>query len=274
MLCGLVLLDVMACTRGRMQAYLATRSDYNGNPGIFDAWFIDDGQVVIAPELVDPFLRIMDDELTKVGATRGQGTDVKSVARIVGSAEAVAAVDAGWCTDYVHLTCRVPDAGAAPRVLGIDLGDSAVATAQFREVAAAAGGVQDAIGSIGDSAVELVLTRRCADVCKVTHLLRAHGPSIQTEALDEFDDRVRVALARSLGTSLRHEASLKAALGVKDGGLGLRRAADVAAPAYVASRVLARPMVMDLAGALEREGLASFKASFDEVIAALRDKAS
>ena len=159
-------------------------------------------------------------------------------ARIVGSAEAVAAVDAGWCTDYVHLTCRVPDAEAAPHVLGIDLGDSAVATAQFREVAAAAGGVQDAIGSIGDSAVELVL--------KVTHLLRAHGPSIQTEALDEFDDRVRVALARSLGTSLRHEASLQAALGVQDGGLGLRRAADVAAPAYVASRVLARPMVLRL----------------------------
>ena len=160
----------------------AMRSDYNGNPGIFDAWFIDDGQVVIAPELVDPFLRIMDDELTKVGATRGQGTDVKSVARIVGSAGAVAAVDAGWCTDYVHLTCRVPDAEAAPHGLATDLGDSAVATAQFREVAAAAGGVQDAIGSIGDSAVEFFLAKDDAARSGQAHADRTQGPPRRCKA--------------------------------------------------------------------------------------------
>jgi len=269
-LCGLVVIDVMIRTRARVQKCLEDEDGYAHLSHdvvlrLFDAWFMDDGQVVLPPNLVDLFLRALDEELAAVGATRGQGEGVKSVARLVGSPRAVAAVDGAWATDYVRSTCRMPASTVPPHVLGVDVGGGAVATAQFMEVAAAAEEVQDAIGNIGDSAVELVLTRRCADVCKVTHLLRAHGPLIDAEALEWFDERTQVALARSLGTSLRREASVQAALGVQDGGLGLRRAVDVVAPAYIAARVLTRPLVMMLAQALRCEGLApaSFEHMFD-----------
>ena len=45
---------------------------------------MDDGQVVLDTALVDIFLRVLDDELAKVGASNGQCPDVKSVARLVG----------------------------------------------------------------------------------------------------------------------------------------------------------------------------------------------
>ena len=62
--CGLVLALVMERVRSRL---LAER----GREGVFaDAWFMDDGQIFCKPELVDDLLRILDEELEKVGATK------------------------------------------------------------------------------------------------------------------------------------------------------------------------------------------------------------
>ena len=216
---------------------------------------MDDGQVVCHPPLVDPFLRVLDEELRAVGATRGRGPDVKSVARLVGSPRAVAEVDGAWATEYVALTCRLPGPNADVHLLGVDVGDSRTATTQFRTTSDVVEKVHEAIGSIGDAAVELVLTRACADACKVTHLLRAQGPAVSSDALDAFDGLVRQALCRAVGTTLREESLAQAALGVQHGGLGLRQASDMAAPAFIASRVGARPVVRMLVGALCHEGL-------------------
>ena len=76
MYCGLVLALVMARTRTRLE-------DERGEEAAFlDAWFMDDGQIFCKPELVDSFLRVLDEELAAVGATRGTGgaDNVKSVA--------------------------------------------------------------------------------------------------------------------------------------------------------------------------------------------------
>ena len=67
-------------------------------------------------------------------------------------------------------------------------------------------------------------------MCKVTHILRASGPYIDSETLEGFDARVQAALSTALGGPLHAEAQRQASLGIAEGGLGARRAADVALP--------------------------------------------
>ena len=81
--CGLVLALVMERVRSRLL-------DEGGEEGTFaDAWFMDDGQIFCKAELVDDLLRILNEESAKVGATRGSGEGVKSVARLVGPSDAL-----------------------------------------------------------------------------------------------------------------------------------------------------------------------------------------
>ncbi len=59
---------------------------------------------------------------------------------------------------------------------------------------------------IGDAATELVLTRRCGDVCKVTQLLKAQGDKLRGETLAGFDADLDKALALAAGGTLHPEA--------------------------------------------------------------------
>jgi hypothetical protein len=85
-----------------------------------DTGYTDDGQILCAPMLVHPFLRLLDDELHAIGATRGRGRDVKSCTRIVGSEAAVARHSTAWCTDDVKQTRECQTPGLESAVLGID----------------------------------------------------------------------------------------------------------------------------------------------------------
>jgi len=263
--CALVLADVLSRTRSRLATERAEQGATSAS--FWDAWFMDDGQLICEPSLVDPLLRILDDELAKVGATRGWRdpqsrsesggdhlqTKVKSVARLVGCAAAVADCGDAWITGYVRATCNVPGECVA-HVLGVDVGDGGARNAQFSEAALATKSVHDAIGTLGDSGIELVLLRSCASVCKMTHLLRASGNAIDSRSLESFDAQQDVALCTALCGPLHAEAAAQAALDALEGGLGIRKAKDVALPAFVASRVAARPLVAMLADALASEG--------------------
>ena len=72
------------------------------------------------------------------------------------------------------------------------------ASAQFSAASSKVAATREAIASIGDSASELVLTQMCADVCKVTHLLRAHGLELCQAELQEFDQSLMVGVATAL----------------------------------------------------------------------------
>lgn len=207
LMCALVLVDVVARTKERLNA---------DDCEFFDAWYIDDGQLFCEPGRVDLVLRTLDEELAAVGATQGAidgDVDVKSSVRIVGLPEAVRDVGCGWQTEYICNTCKLPNAEAGGHVLGVDFGHAASVTdEQFSDTALKAKAVQEAIGLIGDAGIEVLLTRRCADVCKVTHLLRAIGPDLGEAVLDDHDAQVRSAFERALGGPVHDEAYVQATL--------------------------------------------------------------
>ena len=70
--CGVVLANVVHSTSEEM----ARRKDLR-SPGCFSFWYCDDGQAICRPPDVDLFLECLDAEAEKVGATRGDGPDVK-----------------------------------------------------------------------------------------------------------------------------------------------------------------------------------------------------
>ena len=264
--CAVVLMDVAERVRQRTRLPL------------LDVWFMDDGQMLSRPSDADDLLRALDVELARVGARRGTGEDAKSVARLIGTAAACDEHGHQWVTEHIRNTCRVPGlpgsrlSGESPdqaHVLGIDFGPEAAATNQFRATTEAVRKVHAAISLLDDAPSELVLMRRCADVCKVTHLLRACGPQVAEDALGEYDAVLRATLERTLGGDIPDAAALQATAAVSDGGLGMRRATDVAAPALIASCVQTRPFVRHLFGQLAGFGLdpARFLIEFDATAA-------
>jgi hypothetical protein len=108
---------------------------------------------------------------------------------------------------------------AALEVLGVRSG--APADEQFLEAAERMSAVHSALGVIEDTGVELTLARSCADVCRLVHLLRARGPEVA--ALGRADRLLDAVLESVLASPV-----------------------PLAAPAYVAARVDARPLVAEL----------------------------
>ena len=83
----------------------------------FDVWYLDGGQLFRA---VSAILRALDARFAAVGATRGSGSAVKSVVRVLGTAAVQEA--RAWATPCVRDTCVTPfdDALHLLHVLGVD----------------------------------------------------------------------------------------------------------------------------------------------------------
>ena len=234
---------------------------------MFDAWFLDDGQLLCAPDHADAVLRALDAEAARVGAARATGVEAKSVARLVGSPAAVAACDPRWATEYV-LASTTREPGRQEHVLGVDFGIERSPSQQFLRATEAVAELHESISQLQDTASELVLLRKCADVCKVAHLLRAAGHKIAETTLQQYDAVLRRSLTRCLGGQLDDLSLEQASLGVRSGGLGMRKASDMALPAFVASRTESRWLVHLLAGTLPGALGSDLVAGFDAETAA------
>jgi len=80
----------------------------------------------------------------------------------------------------------------------------------------------------------LILLRASFSAPRVQHLLRC-SPSADHAALATFDDLLRSALSHITNSDLSEAQWLQASLPIKDGGLGVRRVASLALPAFLAS---------------------------------------
>ena len=176
---------------------------------------------------VDLFLECLDAEAEKVGATRGDGPDVKSHVRLVGHPDALPAfVDQSWVTERVSRTCQVDAPNADCDVLGAVAGSAPAANLKFCERVAKLHELHSPLAEVNDPATELTLGRACADVCRSVHLLRTAGHDVSEDALKEHDEGLNSFVSRALGGDLRS---------VSQGGLGFRRAVGLAIPALTSS---------------------------------------
>ena len=107
-----------------------------------------------------------------------------------------------------------------------------------------------ALGRVGHAQLELTLLRACADVCRLTHLLRAVRTDVVNDALAEYDLLLRGALDSLLATSLSDEQWSEATLPVRYGGPGMKCISHVrtayrvsACASFVSKNALAKPLI-------------------------------
>ncbi len=226
--------------------------------GTCDQWFIDDGQAFVLPDLVDAWLRALDKGVATFGGTRGKIADgnAKSSARLL-CPPSRRQEFGGWDKPYVRMSVEVIDSDGPNKALGAPFGGLDHLHAVVKDAVDKTANSRAAIVNIDHAATELVLTRQCADVAKLTYHMRINGDRISPSLLAAFDGDLRVAIETILGGDLPDHSWWQAALGVCKGGLGLRQAQQVALAAFVASRVSSRPQVQDMAKDMELAKLAS-----------------
>ena len=95
----------------------------------------------------------------------------------------------------------------------------------------------------------------CLDVAKVAYQLRCNGDRLDTAILAQFDADLRSAVETTLRGSLSDDAWVQATMAVPAVGLDLREASAIALPAFIASRVAARPPALLMAQHAEQAGL-------------------
>ena len=174
-------------------------------------------------------LTIVDKHLATIGASRARGENIKIVARVYGISDVASPL-----FNYTRDTCkiRIDADGSFSHVLGIEIddsrGESKVFDDQFGAVAAKAVELQERLGDLDDSPSEFTLLKNCPSACKVVHLMRAAGPYLSTETLDNFDNSVIDGVGRILGHQVDDEAKLQIGLPTNQGGLGLYRVGSMA----------------------------------------------
>ncbi len=238
------------------EARCRTADKHAGRKGVCDEWYIDDGQLICEPSVFDTWLRLFDEQLRLIGATRAEGNDVKSVVRLICPDERVSEFD-GWATECVRRTCRVQEPNSSAKALGAVVGSDDGIRSAALAVRMKVREKRGAIASLGEAPAEMVLTRRCADVGNISYWFRCYGDKLQGTVTQRFDSDLRAAVEECLGGPLADIAWWQGSVGVKQGGLGMRSAADVALPAFVASRVASRPLVADMFGRIAAAELGS-----------------
>ena len=256
----LTLGDAVLDARRKIQDNLRPASGETASRiGASDEWFIDDGQAFVKPSLADLWLRTLDEALVGIGACRSVGSECKSVARLVCPVGDEGRYG-GWDTPYIRSTCRVLDSSEPVKVLGAMIGSDAATTARMLSVCEKTRKLRDAIADIDHPPTELILTRRCLDVSKLSYLLRCDGDTAPEIVLHKFDQDMRESVEDTLGGRMGDLSWLQAALGVQTGGLGLREAEWMSLPSFIASRIASRPLVMEMAQHLVDAGLATLEA--------------
>jgi len=226
-----------------------------------EEWFIDDGQAFVKPQHLDPWLRALDASIARFGGTRVRVDDdtAKSSCRLLCPPDQ-RHLHEGWATRYVCETTKVLQAEDHTLALGAPFGGETALLAEVGSTLDKAARTHRALLDISHAPTELVLTRQCGDVAKLSYHLRLNGDRIPDHLLETFDRDLRASLEHILGGSLPDNAWEQSGTGVCHGGLGLRTARQVSLAAFVASRVSARPHVREMATHLAQAGVCDMSA--------------
>ena len=122
------------------------------------------------------------------------------------------------------------------------------------------------MNGVDHAPIELVLTRQCADVSKLMYHMRINGDILDHDLLASFDGQLRASVSNSLSGDLPDHSWWQATTGV----------VTVALPAFVASRILSRPLVVTMVdhlcaaiGASRQTIMAEYDARTDEALSRL-----
>ena len=161
-----------------------------------------------------------------------------------------------WRLHAVRQQAQVRTIDESNVTLGVVTGDLPRIEQHLSEKTMVVQAIQSKVELCQDSQTEHVLSRQSLGVARVNHILRVHGDVMKGQGgeLQKFDDLTCQAMAR-LFPGLTPESRAQATLAPPLGGLGWRRATDVARPANLGALVAVGPLVRSMAEAATHAGL-------------------
>ena len=240
--------------------------------GIVDAWYLDDGDILCDPRLVRAYLSCFDAANPQVGGTRNI---IKTEVVYYATDAQMAEHSEEWHLAHVRAMATVRMATDPGMTLGVAVGPRGKVEEQLRQKVQVVRAMQERVAICQDAQTEHVLNRESLGVGRVNHILRVHGDALVEagDALAAFDASTKAEMSR-LFPGLTDEGHEQASLAVRAGGLGWRRASDIARAANLSALVMARPFVRHMAAEATRAGLlreGSVEARLDRKIQAVAD---
>ena len=229
------------------------RHEIQGSGGIADFWYLDDGDVLIDARLVPVYLAAFDRFNPEAGSTRNRP---KTEVVYYMSEDVLREHEAELRLAEVRDLATIRTAHDPGLTLGVAIGPRDAIEAQLRNKAEVLRAMQERVAIVQDVQTEHVLNRESLGVGRVNHILRVHGHDALRPggALAAFDARTRVELDR-LFPGLTEESHSQASLGPSVGGLGWRRASEIARPANLGALIMAEPKVKSMAASAAHAGL-------------------
>ena len=207
---------------------LATRDLSASMQSPLNTWYLDDGTVGGPVELVQRDLLAVLAKGREIGLELNLGKCEAFVCG--GDADSQAAVMA----EVQAFAPGIQFPGAAQlSLLGSPLTAAAIATVMEEKIATARLLTDRLVDlSAHDS---LFLLKNCLGTPKVLYVLRSSPAYSRPDKLDEFDNVIRESVTRITNTAMTNDVWRQVTLPVARGGLGIRRTAELAFPAYLAS---------------------------------------
>ncbi len=226
--------------------------------GLADFWYLDDGDILCDPRLVRPFLGHFDVANACVDGVpvHAERNLIKSEVIYYADAATLEANAQAWELDEVRRLAQVSTADEASLTLGVTTGPSGAVREQLAQKVKVVRAMHERIAICADTQTEHVLSRQSFGIGRVNHILRVHGHELAQEAhpLEAFDAVTESAMDR-LFPGLTPEGREQATLAASVGGLGWRRARDVARAANLGALIMTIPKVRSMSAAAVRAGL-------------------
>ena len=221
--------------------------------GLLDIWYLDDGDILCDVGLVHTYLTCFDAENPKVGGDR----NVAKTEVIYYASQAQMQENADqWHLEEIRALATVRTASDPGLTLGVAIGPAEAIEQQLQRKVQVIRAMQERVAVVQDVQTEHMLNHESLGVGRVNHILRVHGHRMAQEngALAAFDTCTKAEMDR-LCPKLTEESHEQASLSTAAGGLGWRRASDIARAANLSALVMARPFVRSMAAAAVRAGL-------------------
>ena len=190
----------------------------------FNAFFLDDGVIAGRSTAVQLILSSLETRLHDIGL---------SIAR--NKTEIVPA-----CTSVQNFSSRdfegftwVPHGNI--KLLGAAIGTQEWCESLLKRRVTKTKNLLDAIGRYYDAQGAFTLLRSCGGWAKILYSCRTVPPHLQQDGLRQVDIDIRHSLGRLVGGPLSDDSWRIASIGVANGGLGTRSAAEHAPAAYISS---------------------------------------
>ena len=203
-------------------------------------WYLDDGSIMGDGSELMKAWKIVQEEAKKIGMRLNE-----SKCEIW----AWEGAEEEWMNSFPKEVKRMRENGF--ELLGAPIGDKTFSEKYAKARVAKIKEVLDRLDILDDPQVEMALLRSCIGFPRFGFTLRSAPPDKIEEAAQEFDAMMREVAEKRFKIALTKDRERQWHLPIRMGGIGIPKAEDVMAPAYLANSMDALPFVQEMIKGVE-----------------------